>query len=182
MKISALILLTGASAASAFVPSASSSRATTATTLLAASPDTNRRSGALSQSLCPRKEHTTASMRNQFTKHKLLPDDNMFTTRRPNSPKCVTLPQTATSYMPESLLPPKRNREASSTHRLSRLDIQRASTDVKRFVEARLEKDFNLVKASRVACFLGMYSTFAWCPLIINSPLLQSSQPRIISP
>lgn len=163
MKISALILLTGASAASAFVPYASSSRATTATTLLAASPDTNRRSGALSQSLS---------------------DDNMFTTRRPNSPKCVTLSQTAsaTSYMPEALLPPKRNREANSTHRLSRLDIQRASTDVKRFVEARLEKDFNLVKASRVACFLGMYSTFAWCPLIIKSPLLQSSQPRIISP
>lgn len=132
MKISALILLTGASAASAFVPYASSSRATTATTLLAARTDTSSwRSGALSQS---------------------LPDDNMFTTRRPNSPtcKCVTLPQTATSYMPESLLPPKRNREASSTHRLSRLDIQRASTDVKRFVEARLEKDFNLVKASRV--------------------------------
>ena len=160
MKISALILLTGASAASAFVPYASSSRAT----LLTINPDTSSwRSGALSQS---------------------LPDDNMFTTRRPNSPKCVTLSQTAsaTSYMPESLLPPKRNREANSTHRLSRLDIQRASTDVKRFVEARLEKDFNLVKASRVACFLGMYSTFAWCPLIINSPLLQSSQPRIISP
>lgn len=36
MKISALILLAGASAASAFVPSASSSRATT---LLAARPD-----------------------------------------------------------------------------------------------------------------------------------------------
>ena len=133
MKISALILLTSASAASAFVPSASSSRATTATTLLAARTDTSSwRSGALSQS---------------------LPDDNMFTTRRPNSPripKCVRLPQTATSYMPESLLPPKRNQEANSTHRLSRLDIQRASTDVKRFVEARLEKDFNLVKASRV--------------------------------
>ena len=130
MKISALILLTSASAASAFVPSASSSRATTATTLLAARPDTSRRSGALSQS---------------------LPNDNMFTTRRLNIPKRVTLPQTATSYMPESLLPPKRNQEANSTHRLSRLDIQRASTDVKRFVEARLEKDFNLVKASRVA-------------------------------
>ena len=152
MKISALILLTGASAASAFVPYASSSRATTATTLLAARTDTSSwRSGALSQSLCPRKEHTTASIRNQFTKHKLLPDDNMFTTRRLNIPKRVTLPQTATSYMPEALLPPKRNREANSTHRLSRLDIQRASTDVKRFVEARLEKDFNLVKASRVA-------------------------------
>ena len=67
---------------------------------------------------------------------------------RPNSPKCVAMPP-ATSYMPETLLPPERNREANSTHRLSRLDIQRASTDVKRFVEARLEKDFNLVKASQ---------------------------------
>jgi hypothetical protein len=55
----------------------------------------------------------------------------------------------ATRYMPETLLPPERNREANSTHRLSRLDMQRASADVKRFVEARLEKDFNLVKASR---------------------------------
>ena len=52
-------------------------------------------------------------------------------------------------YMPDAILPPERNREANSTHRLSRLDVQRASTDIKRFVEARLEKDFNLVKASR---------------------------------
>ena len=51
--------------------------------------------------------------------------------------------------MPEKLLPPERNRQANSTHRLSRLDVQRASTDIKRFVEARLETDFNLVKASR---------------------------------
>ena len=49
-------------------------------------------------------------------------------------------------YMPDSVLPPERNREANSTHRLSRLDLQRAMTDVKRFVESRLESDLNLVK------------------------------------
>jgi hypothetical protein len=49
-------------------------------------------------------------------------------------------------YMPVEVLPPERNREANSTHRLSRLDLQRALTDMKRFVEARLESDFNLVK------------------------------------
>ena len=69
----------------------------------------------------------------------------------PDSPRCVTMPPNPTtmSYMPDAILPPERNREANSTHRLSRLDVQRASTDIKRFVEARLEKDFNLVKASR---------------------------------
>ena len=49
-------------------------------------------------------------------------------------------------YMPDSVLPPPRNREANSTHRLSRLDIQRAIQDVKRFVEARLESDLKVVK------------------------------------
>ena len=62
-----------------------------------------------------------------------------------------TIPTTM-SYMPDAILPPERNREANSTHQLSRLDVQRASTDIKRFVEARLEKDFNLVKASRHLC------------------------------
>ena len=51
-------------------------------------------------------------------------------------------------YMPDSVLPPPRNREANSTHRLSRLDIQRAINDVKRFVEARLESDLKVVKVS----------------------------------
>jgi len=56
-------------------------------------------------------------------------------------------PQQETStYMPDELLPPVRNRDAVSTRRLSRLDVQRATTDVKRFVEARLESDLNLVK------------------------------------
>ena len=49
-------------------------------------------------------------------------------------------------YMPDSVLPPPHNREANSTHRLSRLDIQRAIQDVKRFVEARLESDLKVVK------------------------------------
>jgi len=49
-------------------------------------------------------------------------------------------------YMPETVLPPKRNLVANSTHRLSRLDVQRAMTDIKRFVEARLESDLKVVK------------------------------------
>jgi hypothetical protein len=49
-------------------------------------------------------------------------------------------------YMPNDMLPPERNRDANSTHRLSRLDLQRAITDIKRFVESRLESDLKLVK------------------------------------
>ena len=55
---------------------------------------------------------------------------------------------TLKTYMPPELLPPKRNQNANSAHRLSRLDVQRAITDVKRFVEARLESDLDLVKVS----------------------------------
>jgi hypothetical protein len=44
--------------------------------------------------------------------------------------------QTSTnSYLPEEILPPEHNREANSTHRLSRLELQRTMTDTKRFVE-----------------------------------------------
>jgi aspartate--ammonia ligase len=50
------------------------------------------------------------------------------------------------NYMPPETLPPERNREANSTRRLSRLEIQKAITDVKRFIEGRLESDLNLVK------------------------------------
>jgi len=49
-------------------------------------------------------------------------------------------------YMPDELFPKAENRPAISTKRLSRLDVQRASNDVKRFCEDRLENDFNLVK------------------------------------
>ena len=56
-------------------------------------------------------------------------------------------------YMPEEVLPPEWNREANSTHRLSRMDIQRASNDVKKFVENRLEKDLNLVKHTTPLAF-----------------------------
>jgi len=49
-------------------------------------------------------------------------------------------------YMPDAVLPPKKNRNANSTHRLSRLEVQQAITDVKRFVEARLESDLKVVK------------------------------------
>ena len=52
------------------------------------------------------------------------------------------------SYMPDELLPPVKNRAANSTHRLSRMELQRASTLLKRFVEKRLEEDLGLVKVS----------------------------------
>mmetsp|Transcript_11927 Transcript_11927/g.16484 ORF Transcript_11927/g.16484 Transcript_11927/m.16484 type:complete len:410 (-) Transcript_11927:315-1544(-) len=61
---------------------------------------------------------------------------------------------TGTSYMPDSLLPPPRNREAVSTRRLSRMDLQRATTDIKRFVEARLEKDLNIIRHTTPLAFM----------------------------
>jgi aspartate--ammonia ligase len=57
-------------------------------------------------------------------------------------------------YMPPETLPPNKNRNANSTHRLSRLDVQRASTDIKRFVESRLENDLHLVKHATPLAFL----------------------------
>jgi aspartate--ammonia ligase len=56
-------------------------------------------------------------------------------------------------YMPDKVLPPVENREANSTHRLSRLDIQRASNDIKKFIEHRLEQDLNLVKHTTPVAF-----------------------------
>jgi len=50
------------------------------------------------------------------------------------------------TYMPSRVLPSTENLPASSTHRLSRIEIQKAITDVKRFVEARLESDMNLIR------------------------------------
>jgi len=58
-----------------------------------------------------------------------------------------------TDYMPDTLLPPEHNREANSTHRLSRLDVQRAIADLKRFVEDRLEKDLNVVRHTTPLAF-----------------------------
>lgn len=55
-------------------------------------------------------------------------------------------------YMNPAILPPKRNRDANSTHRLSRLDIQKAINDVKRFVEKRLEEDLHLTKVIMKTC------------------------------
>jgi hypothetical protein len=51
-------------------------------------------------------------------------------------------------YLPEDVFPPPRNRQANSTHRLSRREIQQASTDIRRFVEARFESDLHLFKVS----------------------------------
>jgi len=55
--------------------------------------------------------------------------------------------------MPDAVLPPVENRPANSTHRLSRLQIQKASTEVRRFMEARLEKDLNLTKHTTPLAF-----------------------------
>jgi len=49
-------------------------------------------------------------------------------------------------YMNPAILPPEENRRANSTHRLTRLQIQKAINDVKRFVESRLENDLHLTK------------------------------------
>jgi hypothetical protein len=49
-------------------------------------------------------------------------------------------------YMSPELLPPQRNRIANSTNRLTRLEIQKAINDIKRFVEERLENDLRLTK------------------------------------
>jgi aspartate--ammonia ligase len=60
----------------------------------------------------------------------------------------------STTYMPPTLLPPASNQEANSTHRLSRLELQRAITDIKRFVEGRLESDLGLTKHATPLAFL----------------------------
>lgn len=58
-------------------------------------------------------------------------------------------------YMPSDLFPPERNRVANATHRLSRLEMQRAMTDIKRFVEHRLEEDLHLTKHSSPLVFVA---------------------------
>lgn len=58
-----------------------------------------------------------------------------------------------TSYMPYELLPPKENLDANSTHRLSRIDLQKAMTKVKRFVEHRLETDLNVFEHTAPIAF-----------------------------
>ena len=49
-------------------------------------------------------------------------------------------------YMPAELLPPEYNRPAIASHRLSRIQIQKAIVDVKKFVENRFETNLNLIK------------------------------------
>ena len=51
-------------------------------------------------------------------------------------------------YMPRSLLPSKETIMASSTNRLSRMELQKAIQDVKRFVETRFESDLNVFKVN----------------------------------
>mmetsp|Transcript_20173 Transcript_20173/g.24491 ORF Transcript_20173/g.24491 Transcript_20173/m.24491 type:complete len:401 (-) Transcript_20173:691-1893(-) len=57
------------------------------------------------------------------------------------------------TYMPENLLPPLQNRKANSTHRLSRIEVQKASSMVKRFVERRLELDLNVIEHTAPLAF-----------------------------
>jgi hypothetical protein len=94
---------------------------------------------------CFRSRHATSQTASLLTLKSTVPD--------------VSLSSTLETYMPPDVLPPKRNRNANSTHRLSRLDIQQAMTDVKRFVEARLESDLGLVKVS--SCFIIQLCYFA---------------------
>lgn len=56
-------------------------------------------------------------------------------------------------YMPYNLLPPKENWEANSTRRLSRIDLQKAITKVKCFVEHRLEADLNVFEHTAPIAF-----------------------------
>lgn len=60
----------------------------------------------------------------------------------------VLVPPAKAPYMNPAALPPERNRDANSTHRLSRLQIQKAINDIKRFVEHRLEDDMKLTKVN----------------------------------
>jgi len=59
------------------------------------------------------------------------------------------------TYMPESVLPPKENRVANSTQRLTPLEIQKASNDIKRFMERRFEEDLNLTKHCTPLAFMS---------------------------
>lgn len=67
------------------------------------------------------------------------------------------------TYMPMDLLPPKENWEANSTHRLSRIEMQKAMTKVRRFVERRLEADLNVFEVRNIwqdtFCSRGAYGT-----------------------
>jgi aspartate--ammonia ligase len=77
------------------------------------------------------------------------------TTTTPRTPRTSKSTTTTTrTYMPPTLLPPASNQEANSTHRLSRLELQRAMTAIKRFVEDRLERDLGLTKHVPPVAFL----------------------------
>ena len=58
---------------------------------------------------------------------------------------CVVC-HTCTHFSPPFVI--KDNLMANSTRRLSRIDMQKAMTKVKRFVETRLESDLNLFQVS----------------------------------
>ena len=59
-----------------------------------------------------------------------------------------TKSKTKIEYMPRSLLPSKETILASSTNRLTRMELQKAIQDVKRFVESRFESDLNVFKVN----------------------------------
>ena len=68
------------------------------------------------------------------------------------STKSTSKSSILSTYMPMDLLPPKENWEANSTHRLSRIELQKAMTKLKRFVESRLESDLNVFEVRCLIC------------------------------
>ena len=68
------------------------------------------------------------------------------------STKSTSKSSTQSIYMPMDLLPPKENWEANSTKRLSRIELQKAMTKLKRFVESRLESDLNVFEVRCLVC------------------------------
>lgn len=81
--------------------------------------------------------------------------------------KDTNTPEQSESYMPDSILPPLFNRKANSTHRLSRMDIQRASTAVKRFIEHRLEIDLGLLKVS-ILIIYSLHHLYVWLNMYVT--------------
>ena len=84
------------------------------------------------------------------------------------STKSTSKSSILSTYMPMDLLPPKENWEANSTHRLSRIELQKAMTKLKRFVESRLESDLNVFEVRCLICvcictWYSIYNTRVFC-------------------
>ena len=70
------------------------------------------------------------------------------------------------TYMPIDLLPPRQNWEANSTRRLSRIEMQKAISKVKRFVERRLESDLNVFEVSVIVLSNNISLVYFLCGII----------------